>query len=253
MSRRGRWIRPQGLDDPRTAGLSHEAWRLLYGSFVLADDYGNFSFDMRRVVAALFWARTIDDAEGAAAELREAGLWQLYQVEGRDYVHIGGWDDPSHPCHQKVDRPSQPQVPGPNGVAREPLASPSRDTREASRPNRSDPKGSDPKGSDPDLTGGESEGRGDGLSGASPRPSPPETDIQGFYESLVGVGPTVDDALDHFLAAYRRETGEAPSRKVCADAAKWIAGLLPSEAIRLTPMRLARILGEERPSNGVGQ
>jgi hypothetical protein len=115
MSRRIRTLKPEILDNPRTAKLSHAAWRLFVSAIVLADDYGNVGAEPAWLGGAAFWGRAADVHE-ALGELAAAGLVSPYEVHGQAYMHIAGWAS-----HQRVDHPGKPAVPGPS----DPLAKPS--------------------------------------------------------------------------------------------------------------------------------
>ena len=137
MSRRIRSIKPEILDDERTAALSHGAWRLFVSLWLLADDYGNFRAVPRQIGGAVFWGRDDSDAGAWLAELITSGLIQTYTVKGQSYAHISGWH------HQKVDKPGKPLCPGPH-LADETVATDSRDSRETpatvSNDNRNPPE-----------------------------------------------------------------------------------------------------------------
>lgn len=126
MSRRIRSIKPEILDDERTAALSHGAWRLFVSLWLLADDYGNFRAVPRQIGGAVFWGRDDSDAEAWLDELIASELIKTYMVKGQRYAHISGWH------HQRVDKPGKPLCPGPElADGAEPLATDSRDSREA--------------------------------------------------------------------------------------------------------------------------
>jgi hypothetical protein len=140
MSGRIRTVKPEMLEDEKTASLSHEAFRLFVGMILLADDHGNLRANEKQLDAAVFWSR--ETREGLASvlrELRECGLVTIYTVRGQSYAHLCGWSK-----HQKIDRPSKPRVPTPaeadssesqdNINPRETLASDSRDPRETLDP-----------------------------------------------------------------------------------------------------------------------
>ena len=137
MSGRIRTLKPEILDDERTAGLTHEAFRPFVGMVTLADDYGNLHGNEKKVEASVFWAREcLAGISRIVLELVEAELIDLYAVRNQTYVHLRGWSK-----HQRVDKPGKPRVPGPElgetiglGYIRESVANPSREPRELVAP-----------------------------------------------------------------------------------------------------------------------
>lgn len=107
--RRIRSIKPEILEDEKTAGLSDTALRIYVSTFVLADDHGNLRASSKFIEKQVFWSR--DPAVPfpvAWAELTSCGLIREYVVDGQRYAHIRNWDK-----HQKIDHPSKPKVPLP--------------------------------------------------------------------------------------------------------------------------------------------
>lgn len=107
--RRIRSIKPEILEDEKTAGLSDTALRIYVSTFVLADDHGNLRASSKFIEKQVFWSR--DPAVPfpvAWAELTSCGLIREYVVDGQRYAHIHNWDK-----HQKIDHPSKPKVPLP--------------------------------------------------------------------------------------------------------------------------------------------
>lgn len=158
-----RSIKPELLEDERTASLSHLEWRLFVSCLLLADDYGNFRATPIRVKGAALWAHPDAEVDEALFRLGEVGLLVPYRVDGQSYAHIKGWDK-----HQKVDHKGKPACPPPP-VDQEYTAPAtlSRDPRESLAP---DLIGSDLIGSE--RSG--SEGRRDtrALSASPPLPDP---------------------------------------------------------------------------------
>lgn len=108
MAGRIRTLKPEILENERTAALEHDTWRLFVSLLLLADDYGNLQAHPARLRGAVFWAREARDVADLLHELQQAGLIRLYRIRGRQCIHIIGWSE-----HQKVDKPGHPRVPGP--------------------------------------------------------------------------------------------------------------------------------------------
>ena len=122
-----RSIKPELLEDEKTATLSHLEWRLFVSLLLLADDYGNFRATPGRVSGAALWAHLDEDVTPVMERLGAVGLIRLYVVDGQRYGHVNGWEK-----HQKVDHPGKPSCPSP--PVREVLANGSRDVRETVAP-----------------------------------------------------------------------------------------------------------------------
>jgi hypothetical protein len=109
MAGRIRSIKPELLEDDKTANLSHEGWRCFVSLLLLADDYGNFRAHPALLEGAIFWG--CPSSQGMAPlmrELAEAGLITTYTVRDQLYGHLNGWAR-----HQRVDKPGKPRCPGP--------------------------------------------------------------------------------------------------------------------------------------------
>ncbi len=130
MAGRIRTIKPELLEDERTACLSDRAYRLFIGALLIADDYGNLRADARYLAGAITWGieGTAAAAETAVRELAVARLLSVYDLRGQRYAAVRGWDK-----HQKVDKPGRPRVPGPADIEAKSIqlvAEDSRDPRE---------------------------------------------------------------------------------------------------------------------------
>ena len=101
-----RSIKPELLEDERTARLTHVEWRLFVSLLLLADDYGNLRAATERIHGAALWAHPREDLAKVLDGLVLAGLVVLYVVAGQRYAHISGWNK-----HQKVDHPGKPLCP----------------------------------------------------------------------------------------------------------------------------------------------
>jgi hypothetical protein len=106
-----RSIKPEILDDEKTAALSHLSWRLFVSLWLIADDYGNLRGDAGYIQGQALWAsnETRDTVAAALDALAAELLIARYTVRGQSYYHICGWDK-----HQKVDKPGKPRMPGPD-------------------------------------------------------------------------------------------------------------------------------------------
>lgn len=112
-----RTIKPEILEDEKTASLDHLSWRVFVSLISIADDYGNGRADHRWLAGQILWATDdgADDIREALARLsrdsREGSrdsLITLYWVGGQAYYAIRQWER-----HQKVDKPGKPRVPKP--------------------------------------------------------------------------------------------------------------------------------------------
>lgn len=111
MAGRIRSIKPEILDDEKTAALSHLEWRLFVSVWLIADDYGNFRGDPTFVMGQVLWAagETRDAVRKALETLARVSLLTPYTVRGQSYCHVNGWDK-----HQKVSHAGKPRMPGPD-------------------------------------------------------------------------------------------------------------------------------------------
>lgn len=146
MSGRIRTIKPELLEDEKTASLSHEAWRLFVSLLLVADDHGNFRATPRLLHAQIFWAREArEEVASLLGSLASVSLVSLYTAGGQEYGSILGWTK-----HQRVDKPSKPRVPPPSVSKherfqcdgenpREGVANVSRESRDGPRPPTTDP------------------------------------------------------------------------------------------------------------------
>lgn len=120
-----RTLKPEILEDERTAELSDPAFRLFVSMIVLADDFGNCRADDRYLRAQVWWARGESPQVAAIlGELAQAGLILAYQVRGQMYVHLRGWEK-----HQRIDNRGKPRVPGPKDSEAEDITIPVTPTR----------------------------------------------------------------------------------------------------------------------------
>lgn len=120
MSRRIRSIKPELLDDDKTATLSHPAWRLFVSGLLLSDDHGNLRAGTTYLLGQVFHSCGVDaaDVKAALAELVALGLWKTYTVRGQTYAHVSGWNK-----HQRIDNAGKPKVPTPGEADDTPTSS----------------------------------------------------------------------------------------------------------------------------------
>ncbi len=112
MAGRIRTIKPEVLSDAKAARLPDDAWRLWVSMWVMADDLGRLPAEPAYLGGQVFWGKPnpLECASRALASLREASMLLIYEVRGESYAQIRGWSK-----HQKIDKPSGPKFPGPNG------------------------------------------------------------------------------------------------------------------------------------------
>lgn len=123
MSGRIRTIKPELLEDSKTASLNHDEWRLFVSLLLVADDHGNFRANPSLLEGLVFHSRAPREALASLlATLSDVGLVVLYDAGGQKYGSIVNWAK-----HQKVDKPSKPKIPGPY----DPLSTISRGPRES--------------------------------------------------------------------------------------------------------------------------
>lgn len=128
-----RTLKPEILEDTKTARLSAQQFRLFVAAIVLADDYGNLRAEPGQIHGQVFWGApdAPRDVDRLLRELHELELLTLYEARGQRYAHIAGWEK-----HQRVDKPSRPRLPRPSDEGCIALARPSRDPRETLAPDR---------------------------------------------------------------------------------------------------------------------
>lgn len=100
-----RTIKPDFYTDGTLGECSMSARYAFIGTWVFADDCGNFERSSRQFKAQVFPYDDID-CEAVLCELIEHGLLIEYEVDSKKYLHIKGFDK-----HQKIDRTSKPRFP----------------------------------------------------------------------------------------------------------------------------------------------
>ncbi len=110
MAGRIRTLKPEILENERTARLTHEAWRLFVSLLLLSDDWGNLHANPARLAGSIFWGKECSrSTEELLCELESSGLILRYGAKGQPCLHISGWEE-----HQRVDKPGRPRVLGPD-------------------------------------------------------------------------------------------------------------------------------------------
>ncbi len=221
-----RSIKPELLEDDKTASLDDLQWRLFVSLILLADDYGNFRANPVRVAGAALWARPMVDVVPALEALQQAGLIRLYSVGGQPYGHINGWSK-----HQKVDHPGPPKCPKPEEA--DGLANDSRMVREPLAPDLS---GSEGIGSESDLAPRQAD-----LSSPPAEPDPP---VPGLDFPVDGAGPASNRAATWSAteSAIRSLSAAFPSLDVVGECRKAKAWVEANPAKRKTASGMRRFL-----------
>lgn len=105
-----RTLKPEILEDEKTAGLSDTAFRLFTSLIILADDHGNVRADVRWLQGQIWWTRgEPPNVLPVLVELVKAPLIRVYGVRGGTYAHLLGWEK-----HQRIDNAGKNRVPLPN-------------------------------------------------------------------------------------------------------------------------------------------
>lgn len=115
-----RTLKPEILEDQKTAALDDTSWRVFVSLIILADDYGNGRADPRWLSGQILWMQgdrsktmreTLATLSRDSREGARDSLITLYEVHGQPYFSIRQFKR-----HQKVDHPGKPRVPGPEIV-----------------------------------------------------------------------------------------------------------------------------------------
>lgn len=112
-----RSIKPEFFTSVPVSNLTRDARLLFIGLWTHVDDEGRAVDDPRLFKAAVF---PLDDdlparkVEALVSELEAKGRIIRYQVDGRSYLVVRGWE------HQKIDRKSPSRLPPPPGSPCEP-------------------------------------------------------------------------------------------------------------------------------------
>lgn len=103
-----RTIKPEWLQDDRTAALSDAAARLSVALILLANDHGKGRGHPNWICGQV-WShgqRTVTECQKAMDELAECGFVVWYQVDGQRYFEIPKWDK-----HQRITKRGEDRIP----------------------------------------------------------------------------------------------------------------------------------------------
>lgn len=108
-----RTIKPEFWSNEKIMNSSRNSRLLFIGLWNFADDAGRMADSAKTIKAQIFPGD--DDVcstmvRGMLDELSSIGLLQKFEVDGRAYLQITGWD------HQKIDRPRPSKIPSPNST-----------------------------------------------------------------------------------------------------------------------------------------
>lgn len=220
MAGRIRSIKPELLEDDKTANLSHEGWRCFVSLLLLADDYGNFRAHPALLEGAIFWGCPSSQGIGRLIrELGEVGLITVYSVRDQTYGHINGWAR-----HQRVDKPGKPRCPGPKDAEKVLNYEDSRMLREPFAPDLRPPTS--------DHRPGPPRGEGETAKPSAPpsKNSKPQIALLPSAQTSEARTPRVDvqAVWDHFIST-RTMKGRPPA--LDAKRAKMIAERLKSYTV----------------------
>ena len=118
-----RSIKPEFFTSEIVASLPISARLTFIGLWTHVDDNG-VAVDNPKLITAAIWPLEDDPREALArtsgdlASLSTAGLIQRYEVAGRRYLFVTGWDE-----HQRVSHPSKPRYPRPTDPGATPVTS----------------------------------------------------------------------------------------------------------------------------------
>lgn len=104
-----RTIKPEFWTNERVMECSVSARLLFIGMWNFADDLGRLALAPKTIKAQVFPSDDIsfDTIRGMIQELSKNGLVLIYEVDGKEYLQIVGWQ------HQRIDKPQPSKYPGP--------------------------------------------------------------------------------------------------------------------------------------------
>lgn len=214
-----RTIKPEFWTNERVMECSLTARLLFIGMWNFADDLGRLALAAKTLKAQIFPSDDISSENilGMIHELSANGLVLTYEVEGRNYLQIVGWQ------HQRIDKPQAGKHPGPvNGYSKNNLGTFATE------------------GKGEESSGGEDIGKGNSEANASAQ-APPDFRKKLFDEglkklaSMTGKGP---DACRSFVGKCLQAAGddavtvlgliEDAERNHVVDPSAWIRARLPT-------------------------
>lgn len=110
-----RTIKPEFWTNERVMECSKTARLMFIGMWNFADDLGRLPLSAKTIKAQIFPSDDISSGDilGMVGELSANGLVLTYEVEGRQYIQIVGWQ------HQRIDKPQPGKCPSPvNGYSK---------------------------------------------------------------------------------------------------------------------------------------
>lgn len=105
-----RSIKPEFWSSEQVMECSRDARLLFIGLWNFCDDAGRHPLAPRQIKALIFpgdETLSVADVQRMLYELSKNGLIERYDVDGKQYLQVTGWQ------HQKIDRPQKPRYPGP--------------------------------------------------------------------------------------------------------------------------------------------
>lgn len=104
-----RTIKPEFWTNERVMECSANARLLFIGMWNFADDLGRLALAPKTIKAQIFPSDDIsfDNIRGMIDDLSKNGLLLIYEVDGKEYLQIVGWQ------HQRIDKPQPGKCPAP--------------------------------------------------------------------------------------------------------------------------------------------
>ncbi len=132
-----RSIKPEFFTSEVVSALPISTRLTFIGLWTHVDDNG-VAVDNEKLIAAAIWPleddplETLRSLSGDLQRLSTAGLIVRYEVSGRRFLYVSGWDE-----HQKVSHPSKPRYPRPGSLDAPP---PSRQNASLQKPSGDTPE-----------------------------------------------------------------------------------------------------------------
>lgn len=108
-----RTVKPEFWSNERVMACSRNSRLLFIGLWNFADDAGRCVDSAKTIKAQIFPGDddvSSESVRGMLDELSGNGLLQKYEVDGRAYMQIVGWN------HQRIDKPQPPKCPPPDST-----------------------------------------------------------------------------------------------------------------------------------------